>query len=368
MTPDDISLLQCIDCQGSLEIEDSVVDGSVLVNAILRCEKCHRKYPVIDHVALMFPRDDMFNYLKQWEKERIDELGYFSSIIGKSLSHEGQKQTVAVAENWEYQWGTVINIDSPLHVDDFSFSEEAQWAYIPIDRSIVEDSVVLLTCAGSGRELRHFSKLGPQKILVNEIGSEIYRLTELLPDALERIVLVRSDATHLPFRDGVADLAVCDHGLQHIFDHRAAFGELARTTRDDGTVSVCVYSHENNGIMTLVIEPLKPLLHLLPLKALRAFALFPAIAMFGLIHLFYLPMRAIAPIATSKLPLSELLKFWAPRPFHGIWCSCFDLMHAPISYHFRQNELTKLAEKHGTRVDKLIRTYGTLWSLVATKI
>jgi SAM-dependent methyltransferase len=46
--------------------------------------------------------------------------------------------------------------------------------------------------------------------------------------------MVRMDATRLGFRDGVFDVILCFHVLEHVPDDRAAMGELHRTLKPDG--------------------------------------------------------------------------------------------------------------------------------------
>lgn len=52
--------------------------------------------------------------------------------------------------------------------------------------------------------------------------------------------MVAADIRRLPFRNGTFDLTLCSEVLEHIPDHRAAAGELARVTRRSGPVVVSV--------------------------------------------------------------------------------------------------------------------------------
>ena len=46
-------------------------------------------------------------------------------------------------------------------------------------------------------------------------------------------------------------------------NYKEAFMNLVESTKLDGTIAVCVYSYENNFVMTTLIEPLKKIIHLL---------------------------------------------------------------------------------------------------------
>jgi len=61
------------------------------------------------------------------------------------------------------------------------------------------------------------------------------------------------------------------------------------------------------------------------------------------------------------------MMFWAKGNFALIRTSCFDLIHAPVSYYFRQNEVQELAQQVNLHIDKLINTHGTTWSMTAKK-
>jgi len=122
------------------------------------------------------------------------------------------------------------------------------------------------------------------------------------------------------------------------------------------------------ALMTHFIEPLKSTLHKMPLKTQEKVTLLPAFIIYLSIKLFYIPLSFILPShLCKKIPLFEHMIFWSKNSFALIKTSCFDLIHAPVSYHFRCNEVQRLAERVDLCVDKLINTHGTTWSMTASK-
>lgn len=119
--------------------------------------------------------------------------------------------------------------------------------------------------------------------------------------------------------------------------------------------------------MTHLVEPAKRLLRHLPAKALRAVAFLPAVAIYLLGRVVYAPVCARFSSARRWLPLASHMLLWAEGTFSTVWCSCFDLLHAPISYHFRREEMLIMAQENALKVQTLTNTNGTLWSLVAEK-
>ncbi len=47
----------------------------------------------------------------------------------------------------------------------------------------------------------------------------------------------------------------------------------------------------------------------------------------------------------ARLPFYELLASWHKTVFKKFREACFDLIHAPISYHFKKDEMHALAKK-----------------------
>jgi SAM-dependent methyltransferase len=58
-----------------------------------------------------------------------------------------------------------------------------------------------------------------------------------------RADLIVADATHLPFRDGTFDAAICTETLEHLPDDTGAMHELARVVRPGGLLLGAVPSH-----------------------------------------------------------------------------------------------------------------------------
>lgn len=62
------------------------------------------------------------------------------------------------------------------------------------------------------------------------------------PHRNERIQWMISDVTDLPFRDGVFDVAVASHVLEHVVDRRRAVQEIKRVLNDHGRIVLRVFS------------------------------------------------------------------------------------------------------------------------------
>jgi SAM-dependent methyltransferase len=367
MQVDDVHMLQCVDCEGNVKLEKSTVENEIVINGILKCTSCSRSYPVIDEVGVFFRKGEFKDYVTNWEIERINSLG-FSEVLADIdvASNIAEKEQIAVSENWEYQHEKVYRWEQDIGKDTFH-GKRLFWTFIPVDPDSLKNKVVFVACVGRGKEAYHALQEGPKKVIANEIGAEIHSITGILGKKRKDLILLRHDISYPPVKKGRADITICDHALQHVYDHKLAFSSLAAVLKKDGIISICVYSYENNFLMTHIVEPSKSFLRYFPLWFIRCLAFLPAFIIYLAIHLIYVPASKISQKLTKLLPLREHMIFWSTSPLKFIWSACFDLMHAPISYHFKKENLTDLAQTNGIKILKLINTHGTTWSLVGMK-
>jgi uncharacterized protein YbaR (Trm112 family) len=371
MKQTDLELLRCIQCDGDLTVIRGDKPNGLIDQGVLGCVVCGVQYPVIDGVGVFFRPSVLCHYLSDHEVRRLGEMdaAHLAGDKRKILDFDERRQ-LAVSENWQYQWSEVI----PFDVDDLTrhpedmFGENVFWRFIPLSREDVEDKTIFVACGGRGREVFHISRRHPSRIIVNEIGTEIYAINELMPQWKDRLLLLRSDLCYTPLKPEVADVSVCDHALQHVPNHKLGFAGLVNATRKAGLVCICVYSHENNFAMTHVVEPLKSLMHRLPLEGQRMLAYLPGLLVYLVIHGLYMPVRKVSEIAFKRLPLHEHMLFWSHNSLKTICWQCFDLIHAPVSYHFRKQEIEDLASNNRLSVRLLENTHGALWSLVAIRV
>lgn len=370
MLIEDVKLLECIECHGDLVAVPYEREDNVMRYGILKCGICGRGYPVIDGVGVFFLKKILRHYLSKREKMFMEKMGMKSDFDDESAELDGdQKKQLLVSKNWEYQWENVSAFDTGDLIRDPEalLGSAAFRKFIPIAPEMIQGRVIYVGCGGRGREAFHIAKCGPSKLIINEIGIEIYSIPKLMPEWQEKMLLLRCDICNSPLKSGSADIAICDHALQHLLDHKLGFSQLVKATKSGGLVSICVYSRENNFIMTGMVEPLKYYLHKIPLHAQRMISVLPAAALYLLIHLVYLPMSRISRKTAQRLPLFEHMTFWSHNNFKELWLSCFDLIHAPISYHFTEQEVRQIVKENYLKLEKLVNTNMTLWSLVAAK-
>ena len=292
MLVNDIELLECVDCRGRLKVLASEEHDAHVLEGVLQCGACGSVYPVVRGIGVFFRKQVASHYLSKDELYVFQKNGKQLASGSQNLITEEEQKQLRVAENWQYQWEQVDAYNSatlrknPRNL----YGDKIFWKFIPMEPSAIQGKIVYVTCVGRGREAFHVSRQDPAKLIINEIGTEIYAVPGLMPDFYDKMLLLRCDVSYSPLKRGVADITICDHALQHVSNHKLGFSKLVEATRKNGIVCICVYSHENNFLMTAIIEPMKIIFHSFPLWLLRMLSFFPALIVFLCIHLLYKPI------------------------------------------------------------------------------
>lgn len=372
MKQEHIPLLCCLECRAPLALVEQpapVMAGAEIFEGALECQACRARYPIVRGVGVFFPTALLPDYLTP--EERRAALAYGVEV--PPSQNEGvddlEKRQIATARNWSYQWNVAERYGRHDLDGDLWFGEEAFFLFIPLPKERIRDKVAVVWCGARGRETYHLHKCQPKLVVVVEIGDEIYGIRDQLDPGAE-VLLLRADMTKSPLRPGVADISICDHALQHVSDHQKGYANLVAALRPGGLAAVNVYSHENNWVMTGVVEPLKPWLHRLPLRALHYLSYIPGTVLYALLRWLYAPLnRLLPPSQAARLPLNSNMVYWAEKKktLRLVSNTIFDLVHAPISYHFRQEEMEALARTNGVRVVYLKNINQTTWTMVGLK-
>jgi ubiquinone/menaquinone biosynthesis C-methylase UbiE len=120
------------------------------------------------------------------------------------------------------------------------------------------DTVLDLAC-GPGNFSRSFARaVGPEGLVVGVDASDTMLARggeELRQNDPGNLVLIRGDATALPFRDASFDGACCFAALHLFPDPFAALDEMRRTLRPGGRIALLTSVRRE-----LTLKPLKPLI------------------------------------------------------------------------------------------------------------
>jgi len=367
MRKDDIDLLCCKQCHGNLYIfisDHNDANKNHIVNGALRCKNCKRIYPILNHVLIFLDDEEIRQIFTEDQKQNL------FNIIGKYNFLEAghiESEQLRVGHNWNFQFTDAFPVSiSDMNLLNGFWGENAFYNFSGITKDVVRNKIVGVFCGGSGREAYHLLNAGARKAVVVDIGGHINNLPFLFKDKLDNVLLLWGDIKTVPLKNECLDIVICDHALQHVENHRIAFSKMVQTIKPQEEISICVYSHENNLLMTHAIEPLKFLFKIIPVKILRYFAIIPAFMLFMYFHINH-SLFKLGLIECTRLPFFKVLNLWSYGGFQKFWEACFDLLHAPISYHFKKFECENLAQKNNLKIVKIDMVNDTMWCLVAQK-
>jgi ubiquinone/menaquinone biosynthesis C-methylase UbiE len=193
-------------------------------------------------------------------RERGLEAGGYVDLLERELESTGRTQdlmlTRAVPAIYERYWRPALGRIA-LGFTGPGMAEEMRIARLLLALSD-GDTVLDLAC-GPGNFSRGFARtVGPAGLVVGVDASETMLARggeELQRDDPGNLVLVRGDATALPFRDSSFDGACCFAALHLFEDPFAALDEMRRTLKPGGRIALLTSVRRE-----LTFRPLKPVL------------------------------------------------------------------------------------------------------------
>ena len=206
----------------------------------------------------------------------------------------------------------------------------------PIAPESVAGLSVLELGYGNGSLLAHMGALAPRRLAGIELGDTLETTRRNLAHLdsglldLHRGDLVAADL-------GTFDLVYCIGVLHHLQDPEAGIRSLLRHTRPGGRFHGWVYAREGNGIVRLVVEPIRRLASRLPWWLTKYGLALPLVVPFFLYArlLRFASGKCWIPERLAKaLPLGAYALWIAGRPFWFFHHVAFDQLVTPRTAYF----------------------------------
>lgn len=213
----------------------------------------------------------------------------------------------------------------------------------PVEPDSIAGISVLELGFGNGSLLAHMGTLGPARLAGIELGDTLEatrrNLSQLAPGLpeLHRGDLVTADL-------GTFDLVYCIGVLHHLADPDAGVRSLLRHTRPGGRFHAWVYAREGNGLVRLVVEPVRRVASRLPWWLTKYGLALPLVVPF---FLYARLLRALArlfgrsPLLEKTLPLYSYALWIAPRPFWFFHHVAFDQLVTPRTTYFHRRTVER---------------------------
>lgn len=141
--------------------------------------------------------------------------------------------------------GFQVDDDAPRHYQNEVWRFMEPFADALVSSSVTQGDAVLDVACGTGIAARAAaSAVGSSgSVIGTDINSAMLRLAEAISiENADGITWYEASALDLPYGDGHFDRVVCQQGVQFFPDPAAGLREMARVTRQGGTVAITVWS------------------------------------------------------------------------------------------------------------------------------
>ena len=210
MKADHLKHLVCPECKGTLILfSDQDAGFGEIETGRLRCNCCHREYPVTHHIPRFVP------------------LQNYSHSFG-----------------FEWLQHAKTQYDSYTHtkISEERFFKETHW-----ERDLT-GQILLEVGSGSGR----FTEIAAQTgaFVISFDYSAAVEANYASNGSCPNVLIVQADIYHLPFRDNYFDKILCIGVLQHTPDVERSFFNLPGYLKSKGNLVVDVY-RRHKGVLFL---------------------------------------------------------------------------------------------------------------------
>lgn len=212
----------------------------------------------------------------------------------------------------------------------YSREQFLDW-FAPIDPAELKGRSVVELGFGNGSLLFHVAACAPSRLSGIELGDTIERTLRNLSEVPAGVLdLHRGDLTEA--RLGLFDLAYCIGVLHHLQDPGAGFRAVVRHTKPGGRFHCWVYAREGNGLIVLLVDPIRRIASRLPWWLTKYGIALP------LVVPYFLYAKALGRLAgptgagsrlPAFLPLREYSLWIASRPFRFFHHVAFDQLVTP---------------------------------------
>jgi uncharacterized protein YbaR (Trm112 family)/ubiquinone/menaquinone biosynthesis C-methylase UbiE len=305
-----VSLLVCPECKGQLLCTVYQVDYNFSWNEIiegcLTCESCGKEYPISGGIPRM-----LTGQLPKEVKTTVDGFGWEWQAFDEHIN--GTYMTEKV---------NFLDFISPVTPDFFA------------------GKVVLDAGCGMGRFLKLGAEFGSQDIIGIDLSGSVdvaYRNVRHLPNAH----VIQADILALPLKpkfDYIFSVGV----LQFLEQPQAGFNCLSNLLRHEASISVWVYSKENNGWVMRLISPIrKHLTSRLPRPVLYGISYFLGFLLYLTINYIYKPANEIKFFRNlaHSLPYNNYIYYSSRLSYRGIVSIIFDHLVPNLVTYLSKEEL-----------------------------
>ncbi|MBI4853940.1 MAG: methyltransferase domain-containing protein [Acidobacteria bacterium] len=295
-----LDYIECLYCHSSLNLTDIVKEDQEIMSGNLVCEKCQRKFPIINGIPRLLP----------------DNLSL-------------DKQETALG--FGYSWKAFSHID-PIYEQQF-----LDWIK-PVNKEFFKDKLILDAGCGKGRHCWCSARFEAKEIIGIDL-SEAVEVAFLNNRQSANVHIIQADIYNLPFPkqfDYIYSVGV----LHHLPDPKGGFLSLIKVLNQGGAISAWVYGRENNWWIIYFLNPIrKNITSKMPRVLLQAFSWsLTFFILYPLVKFIYRPINLLFPNLAKYLFYNDYLFYISKLNFRDIYSIVLDHLIAPTAFYLRQEE------------------------------
>ena len=210
----------------------------------------------------------------------------------------------------------------------------------PLTPANLKGASVLELGYGNGSLLVHVAGCGPARLVGVELGDTAPVARTNVAAAGVEPELIQGDLCEVDA--GRFDVVYCIGVLHHLKDPERGVLSVLRHTRPGGRFHAWVYGREGNGIVILLVDPLRKIASRLPWWFTKYAVAAPLVAPY---FLWAKISEAAASVSSgmrgllSHLPLADYTRWIAKREFWFFHHVAFDQLVTPQTTYFSENEV-----------------------------
>jgi SAM-dependent methyltransferase len=320
--------LICPECKTELELKILEQTAGEIITGNLHCPACQHNYPIVRGIPRFVP-------------------------------HQLEPTVLNTVEGFGYQWQTFNEVARNGHMG----STELFLDFIkPVTTEHFYQKLILDAGCGTGRFCKTVADFGADQV----IGVDLSDSVEVAYQGLKHypnIHIVQADLFKLPLKpafDYVFSVGV----LHHTLDPRKSFRAITQLLKPKGSISVWVYSQENNGWVIRVINPLRTYLtSRLPRKTLYLLSLPIAIFLHFVLAGIYRPINLYPKLSwiRRRLFYNDYLFFLSKFSFQEQLNVVYDHLVPGLAFYISKGELESWFEENHLEHVSFNTRLGNAW-------
>jgi SAM-dependent methyltransferase len=214
----------------------------------------------------------------------------------------------------------------------YSTAQFEEW-FAPLGRADAEGRRVLELGCGGGNLLTHMAEWRPAQLVGVDLGDSVAMAERNMGrTGFKAWRIVKHDLT--TYDDPARyDLVYCIGVLHHLKYPRKGFDAVLRNTKPGGRFHCWVYAHEGNGLIRLVVDPIRKVASALPWWLTKYGIATPLVAPY---YVYAKALNALRWPVLRGLPLYDYSLWIAQRGFAFFRHVAFDQLVTPQTAYIRR--------------------------------